>query len=176
MTLKDFLVRSFTWWNGQTWGTWLHTWRKGELVGQDEFGNTYYRAFGHIIDSSIGAERRWVIYEGEAEASRVPPAWRGWLTHTHDVPPSLHRYRPREWEKPFRRNMTGTPQAYRPQGSTLATGERPPATGDYVAWAPDGWEPRERDADGWSPDGQDVPRPDSHPGTHGAGLKQPQHG
>jgi NADH:ubiquinone oxidoreductase subunit len=32
--------------------------------------------------------------------------------------------------------MTGTAEAYRPEGSTLASGKRPPATGDYEAWSP----------------------------------------
>jgi NADH:ubiquinone oxidoreductase subunit len=32
--------------------------------------------------------------------------------------------------------MTGTPAAYRPSGSTLASGRRPAATGDYQAWTP----------------------------------------
>jgi NADH:ubiquinone oxidoreductase subunit len=172
MTLKEFLIRSLTWWNGQTWGTWLFTRRFGTLVGTDEFGNTYYRAIGHVIDPSIGPERRWVIYAGEAELSTVPPTWRGWLAHTHDVPPTEERYVAREWQKPHVPNMTGTPRAYRPQGSSKAAGIRPAATGDYVAWSPDGWAPSGPDADGLSPDGRDVPRPDAHPGTHGVGLRQ----
>jgi NADH:ubiquinone oxidoreductase subunit len=32
--------------------------------------------------------------------------------------------------------MTGTARAYRPKGSMLAEGRRPPATGDYKAWTP----------------------------------------
>ena len=172
MTIKEFLLRSLTWWNGQTWGTWLFTWRKGQLVGRDEFGNAYYRAFGHTIDPSIGSERRWVIYDGEAELSKVPPAWRGWLAHTHDIPPSEESYTPRDWEKPHLPNLTGTPMAYMPQGSTKGAGERPPATGDYVAWSPDGWSPSGHDADGKSPDGREAPRPEAHPGTHGVGLRQ----
>ncbi len=176
MTLKAFLLRSLTWWNGQTWGTWLYTRRKGERVGSDQFGNVYYRAIGPTIDPSTGPERRWVVFAGEAEASSVPPGWRGWLTHTYDTPPSEQRYIAREWEKAFAPNMTGTSRAYRPQGSTLASGERPAATGDYQAWSPDGWTPGGHDADGTSPDGRDVARPDQHPGTHGVDLRQPQRG
>jgi NADH:ubiquinone oxidoreductase subunit len=164
MTFKDFLLRSLTWWNGQTWGTALHTARKGQFVGEDATGNRYYRGFGHQIDASIGHERRWVIYNGPIEASNVPPAWRGWLTHTHDIPPSQETYVPRAWEGEHRPNMTGTPLAYRPQGSTAATGERPPATGDYEAWSPGGW------------NAPDVPGPEAHPGTHGTSLKQPTAG
>lgn len=176
MTLKDFLLRSLTWWNGQTWGTYWYTRRRGDHVGTDDFGNMYYRALGPVIDPSTGPERRWVVYNGEVEASRVPPAWRGWLSHTYDVPPSHQVYAPRDWERPHLRNMTGTLEAYRPQGSTLASGRRPAATGDYVAWSPDDWSPEGREPEGVSPDGRDVPKPMAHPGTHGVDLKQPQHG
>jgi NADH:ubiquinone oxidoreductase subunit len=134
--MKLFLLKFFTWWNGQTFGTQLWTWRFGELVGQDEQGNSYYRTKGRKIDPTLGFERRWVIYNGYAEASRVPPSWHGWLHHTVDVAPTEENYTPREWEKPHVPNMTGTPAAYRPSGSTLASGRRPKATGDYQAWTP----------------------------------------
>jgi NADH:ubiquinone oxidoreductase subunit len=54
-----------------------------------------------------------------------------------DVPPTEENYRAREWQKPHRPNLTGTPNAWRPAGSTLATGHRPPATGDYKPWTPE---------------------------------------
>lgn len=122
------LTEIFAWWTGNTWGTRLFTWRKGEFVGEDEFGNRYY--------SERNGRRRWVIYNGEAEASKVTPEWHGWLHYTFDKPPVEESYRPRPWEKGHRPNLTGTPQAYRPEGSTLASGRRPPATGDYQPWTP----------------------------------------
>ena len=67
--MKQFLFKMFTWWNGQTFGTQLWTWRFGELVGSDEQGNRYYRTIGGKIDPALGFERRWVIYNGIAEAS-----------------------------------------------------------------------------------------------------------
>jgi NADH:ubiquinone oxidoreductase subunit len=134
--MKLFLLKFFTWWSGQTFGTQLWTWRFGELVGQDEQGNLYYRTKGRKIDPTLGFEWRWVIYNGYAEASRVPPSWHGWLHHTVDVAPTEESYTAREWEKPHVPNMTGTPAAYRPSGSTLASGRRPKATGDYQAWTP----------------------------------------
>jgi len=134
--MKQFLTQFFTWWNGTTLGTLYYTRRHGQFVGTDEFGNRYYRAIGHLIDPSVGRERRWVIYNGLADASRVPPGWRGWLTHNFELPPSEEPYTPRAWEKPFVPNMTGTELAYRPTGSMLSTGQRPAATGDYVPWTP----------------------------------------
>jgi NADH:ubiquinone oxidoreductase subunit len=134
--MKLFFLRFFTWWNGSTFGTQLWTRRFGEFVGTDETGNRYYRTRGGQIDPTLGFERRWVIYEGYAEATKVPPAWHGWLHHTVDTPPTDENYTPHEWQKPHRSNLTGTPGAYRPSGSTLASGRRPKATGDYQAWTP----------------------------------------
>lgn len=132
-----FLTRFFTWWNGQTFGTQVFTARHGELVGTDEFGNTYYRSKGGKIDPSIGVERRWVIYAGYSEASQIPPGWHGWMHHRTDVPPSQEDYQAREWQLPHAPNQTGTPNAYRPRGSILAAAQRPAATGDYQAWSPE---------------------------------------
>ena len=134
--MKQFLLKIFTWWNGQTFGTQLWTWRFGELVGKDEQGNIYYRTRGRKIDPALGFERRWVVYNGLAEASRISPDWHGWIHHTVDVAPTEEAYTPREWQKPHVPNMTGTPLAYRPSGSTLASGQRPAATGDYQPWTP----------------------------------------
>jgi NADH:ubiquinone oxidoreductase subunit len=135
-TMWTFLLRFFTWWNGQTFGTQWWTFLHGEPVGEDEFGNRYYRTRGGKIDPALGFERRWVIYNGIAEASIVPPSWHGWLHHTVDVPPTQEQVSPRSWWKPHRPNLTGTPAAPRPSGSTLAQGRRPKATGDYKPWTP----------------------------------------
>ena len=86
--MKQFFLKFFTWWNGQTFGTQLWTWRFGELVGEDEQGNRYYRTKGGAIDPTLHFERRWVIYNGYAEATEIPPAWHGWIHHTVDVPPT----------------------------------------------------------------------------------------
>jgi NADH:ubiquinone oxidoreductase subunit len=58
------------------------------------------------------------------------------MHHVVDVPPTEENYQPREWQKPHQPNPTGTPNAYRPSGSTLASGKRPKATGDYQPWTP----------------------------------------
>jgi NADH:ubiquinone oxidoreductase subunit len=134
--MKTFLLRLFTWWNSQTFGTQLWTWLYGEFVGEDEFGNRYYRTRNGKIDSALGFDRRWVIYKGLAEASLIPPSWHGWVHHIVDTPPTLEAVKSYRWEKPHEPNLTGTPAARRPSGSTLAQGRRPKATGDYKAWNP----------------------------------------
>ena len=136
MSIKLFLLRFFTWWNGANLNTWVHTTKHGELVGHDEFGNAYYQTKGGAIDPSLGFVRRWVIYNGVSEASMTPPGWNGWLHHTVDTPPSAEDYKPYAWELPHRGNPTGTPAAIRPKGSTLRRGRRQASGGDYQAWTP----------------------------------------
>ncbi len=126
--MKTLFLQIFTWWNRETIGTRFFTWRKGVRVGEDELGNVYYR--------TADGKRRWVIYNGVAEASAVAPGWHGWLHHRVDTPPSQEQYVPRAWEKPHLPNQTGTPGAYRPPGSILTPEHRPRVTGDYDAWTP----------------------------------------
>jgi len=103
-------------------------------VGTDEFGNKYYRAKPR---KGYKRERRWVIYKGAPEATKVPPEWHGWLHHQSDIIPTKegNGYR-RSWQKPHQPTMTGTSGAYRPPGHLLKEGQRDKATGDYEAWSP----------------------------------------
>jgi NADH:ubiquinone oxidoreductase subunit len=126
----------FTWWNGATIGARWTIAKRGVLVGEDEFGNRYYEAKDNS-DSYDARRRRWVVYNGYAEASRVPPDWSGWLHYTFDEAPSVEPMKKRAWEKPHLPNLTGTLHAYRPQGSLARGGERASATGDYEAWTPE---------------------------------------
>ena len=123
----QFILRLITWWNSQTLGTQLFTWRKGVKVGEDDQGNIFYRT----QDDS----KRWVIFNGEMEASRVAPEWHGWLHRTWDEPPSEKPLRRRAWEKPHQENLTGTPLAYAPPGSIRR--KRPEEKSDYEAWQPE---------------------------------------
>jgi NADH:ubiquinone oxidoreductase subunit len=111
-----------------TIGTRLFTWWRGELVGTDAFGNSYYR------DKRKGG-RRWVLYNGPAEASMVPADWHGWLHYTVQDPPT--EAPPLPWQKQHEPNLTGTPQAYKPSGAVDRSGRHAPATGDYEPWRPD---------------------------------------
>jgi NADH:ubiquinone oxidoreductase subunit len=124
----QFLKRLLTWWNGQTIGTQLYTWRKGEKVGQDAAGNLFYQ--------TAGGKRRWVIYNGEIEASRVSPDWHGWLHFTFDELPSKTPLAHKSWERPHVENLTGTAAAYAPAGSLRMTSGAP-ARNDYEAWKPE---------------------------------------
>lgn len=127
MGILRTLLRAVTWWNGQTIGTQVFTWRNGQHVGEDASGNVFYQ-------SRDGA-RRWVIYNGEVEASRIGPDWHGWLHHTYHEPPSSAPLPRKTWEKPHQENLTGSAMAYLPAGSIRR--ELPKERSDYEAWSPE---------------------------------------
>ena len=122
-----FIMRAITWWTDQTLGTQFFTSRKGKLVGSDDEGNKFYQ-------NSDGS-RRWVIYNGAVEASRVSPQWHGWLHHTFEKPPTLDPLPRKSWETEHASNATGSPAAYSPLGS-LKSGNLADRR-DYSAWVPE---------------------------------------
>ena len=122
-----FLKRLLTWWNSQTLGLQIFTARKGVKVGEDDQGNLYYQ--------TRDGKRRWVIFNGECEASRVSPDWHGWLHFTWNEPPTKAPLAHKAWEKPHQENLTGTLAAYAPPGSIRAGA--PVVRADYEAWQPE---------------------------------------
>ena len=127
------LAKIFTWWDGATIGTLFDSALRGEKVGTDAQGNAYFRAKKRHSD---GRERRWVIYSGANDASRVPAEWHGWLHGSFDGVPESNLPPARIWEVDYTPNATGTLAAYRPAGALERGGKRAAATGDYEAWAP----------------------------------------
>ncbi len=127
MGIINGFLRLVTWWNGQTIGTQLYTARKGVKVGEDEQGNVFYE--------TRDGKRRWVIYNGEVEATRVSPDWHGWLHFTFDDRPGETPLKHKAWEKPHQENLTGTAMAYAPSGSIRRP--QPAERSDYEAWQPE---------------------------------------
>ena len=121
------ILRAVTWWDSQTIGTQLFTWRKGKRVGEDDQGNVFYE--------TADGSRRWVVFNGEAEASRISPEWHGWLHRTWDEPPTKSPLKRKDWEKPHQENLTGTALAYAPPGSIRRP--EPEPRSDYEAWQPE---------------------------------------
>jgi len=95
--------------------------RRACYVGADTTGNKYYEERRPSLE---GRKRRYVIYNGYAEPSKVPAEWHGWLHHTFDKPPTVDPLLRRAWEIDHKPNLTGTIDAYRPKGSLAEGGER----------------------------------------------------
>lgn len=127
------IKNGLTWWDGITFGTWMGL-RGKARVGEDSLGNIYYEGG----KDPNGITRRWVVYKGSNDASRIPPDWFSWMHHQVDDVPDRALPPVREWEKPPVPNLTGTALAYRPPGALEKGGRRAAATGDYEAWSPEG--------------------------------------
>ena len=125
-----FFSKIFTWWNGATVGTGLWTSLHGEEVGRDSAGNIYYRSKKH-------PNRRWVIYNGNNDGSRVPPDWQLWLRGTIDGLPDKALPPVRKFQQAPTPNLTGTMEAFRPDGALGSGRIRPASTGDYEPWIPE---------------------------------------
>jgi NADH:ubiquinone oxidoreductase subunit len=114
-------------------GTRLFTWLRGRPVGTDAFGNRYYM---ERRAPKQGRAKRWVVYEGIPEPSKVPPLWHAWLHYTTDTPPHGVAAQTHEWQKPHQPNLTGTAGAYFPPGHILRGGARDATRSDYEPWTP----------------------------------------
>jgi NADH:ubiquinone oxidoreductase subunit len=126
----NFLKSIFTWWNGATIGTALWTRRFGDEAGRDDFGNIYYR-------DKKQPGRRWVIYAGDNDGSRVPPDWQAWLRGTIADLPGKALPPVRKFQRKPTANLTGTLEAFRPDGALGSGRVRPASTGDYEPWIPE---------------------------------------
>ena len=65
-------------------GTRIYTWIFGKYVGNDHFGNKYYCSSNNFNDI---LSKRWVVYDGEVEPTKVPAHWHAWLHKTILEPP-----------------------------------------------------------------------------------------
>ena len=94
----------FTWWNRQTFGTFLKTLFFGKYVGSDEYRNKYYKS---------KKDERWVVYSNNIEATKITSDWYLWMHHTIDKIPS-DKFSIFSWQKNHLENQTGTINSFRP--------------------------------------------------------------
>ena len=112
--MTGFIKQIFTWWNRQTIGTFIYTFFTGKFVGKDQFGNKYYF-------NSKG--KRWTIYKNKVESSTIPAEWHMWIHFLKNEKPldSLNKFK---WQKKHEENLTGTKEAYKPEGSLAADSKK----------------------------------------------------
>ena len=94
----------FTWWNKQTFETFLKTLFFGKYVGSDEQGNKYYKS---------KKNERWVVYSNKIEATKINSDWYLWMHHTIDKTPDS-KAKKFLWQKNHLENQTGTKNSFKP--------------------------------------------------------------
>lgn len=113
-------------------------------VGADEFGNTYFEKKlsrkqkqasdkNHAGDNS--KSRRFVVYNGQVEASKIPATWHSWLHYSSNNPPNVEAQR-KPWQKIHLPNLTGTIYQNSPASCVDKKDNRKKVSADYEAWSP----------------------------------------
>jgi NADH:ubiquinone oxidoreductase subunit len=97
-------------------------------IGTDEFGNEYFE--------NKKNSKRFVIYKGIAEPSKIPAHWHGWMHYTTNSAPVNVDTHKHAWQKIHLPNLTGTKNAYAPKGHLNHSGKRDKVSSDYQSWNP----------------------------------------
>jgi NADH:ubiquinone oxidoreductase subunit len=95
----------------------------GKPVGVDPFGNIYYC-------SKNNPNKRWVVYYGNEDATKIPPQWYGWLHGFMNIPLSFEDAY--SWQKKHTPNLTGTLLAHKPHDTTVGSKNQM----GYTPWRP----------------------------------------
>ena len=117
--MLTILKEIFTWWNRQTFTTKISILLYGKFVGEDEFGNKYYKSKNN---------KRWVIYKDEIDASKIPVEWYSWMHFLKNKIEDNHELKKYDWQKKHISNQTGTEKAYNPKKYKNATKKK------YNSW------------------------------------------
>ncbi|GAB4165484.1 MAG: NADH:ubiquinone oxidoreductase subunit NDUFA12 [Rickettsiaceae bacterium] len=96
-------------------------------VGSDQFGNHYY--IGKSKDY-LGRNKRYVVYNGIDDGSKVPPMWHAWLHYLSNEIPQKIEEKQYKWQREHLPNLSGTNYAYKPAESKCTKVKT------YSSWAP----------------------------------------
>ena len=102
-------------------GTIINTLLFGNKIGEDIFGNTYYRNKNN---------KRWVIYHKNNDASSVPPEWQSWLTQTVEEIPKKNSKK-NKWQINHQPNNTGLDYILKSENE-----EKKNVISSYNPWSP----------------------------------------
>jgi NADH:ubiquinone oxidoreductase subunit len=109
-------------------------------MGTDSHGNEYYARTEKSFRGGM-RQRRFIVYNGFQEASKIDAAWHGWLHHATDlIPGSADDTRSlKSWDKPHQENTTGTTDCYLPTGHAFqqSSAESEKIKKPYEAWKPE---------------------------------------
>ena len=81
-----------------------------QYIGRDAAGNQYYQ---EILKGSSRLPRRWVLYYGLPEATKVSAEWYNWIRYISATPPTGDNPLRYSWQQPHLPNLTGTKKAHK---------------------------------------------------------------
>ncbi|MDC0864690.1 NADH-ubiquinone oxidoreductase subunit NDUFA12 family protein [Rickettsiaceae bacterium] len=80
-----------------------------KMIGKDQFGNRYFIS---RAKDYLGRNKRFVIYNGIEDGSKVPAMWHSWLHYLSSKTPEKEGGRAYSWQKKHMPNVTGTKYAH----------------------------------------------------------------
>jgi len=105
---------------------WVKLFRKE--VGVDQFRNFYYVGKSK---NYLNIHKRYIVYNGIDDGSKVPPMWHSWLHYLSDAIPDKTQTTEYNWQKEHLPNVTGTKYAYDPAKSKYKKVKT------YSSWKPE---------------------------------------
>jgi NADH:ubiquinone oxidoreductase subunit len=96
----------------------------GTFKGCDDLGNKYYFL-------KKNTKKRWVIFKGIEDPTKIPPQWYNWIHNIEDNPISDDTFY--DWQtKNHKPNMTGTVARFSP----IKTNQHAKHKSGYSPWRP----------------------------------------
>lgn len=83
-----------------------------KFIGEDEYKNRYFES---KHKDYLGRTKRFCIFHGIVEASKIPADWHAWMHHTTNSP---IQYKKLFWMKSHMPDTTGTLHAFIPNTHT----------------------------------------------------------
>jgi NADH:ubiquinone oxidoreductase subunit len=108
----------------------------GELTHVDEYGNHYYQT---KKQDTLGRHKRYCIYRGISEASKIPAAMHLWMHHQTENP--VNKNKKYFWQKAHIPNLTGTQYSFTPRKKSIAFEEKNASKQTPKHYTP--WNPNE---------------------------------
>lgn len=101
-----------------------------KLVGVDEYGNEYF--VSNRI-TSTGRKKRYVLYKGIKDGSKVPAVWHAWLHYSIDDISLEETFKKYKWQTRHIQNLTGSSRGDMPSNFNSVA---PQSTATYSRWKP----------------------------------------
>ena len=88
----------------------------GTKVGEDEYGNQYFEL---KREDYLGRKKRYCLYNGTPEASKISPEWHGFMHYQIPVSEVLKTFKQFKWQKPYVQDLTLSDYKFLPKNHPL---------------------------------------------------------
>jgi len=88
----------------------------GTKIGIDQYGNQYFEV---KRTDSFGRKKRFCLYNGTPEASKISPEWHLFMHYQIEAKDVKTNYKQHKWQKPFVPDITLSDAKYLPKNHPL---------------------------------------------------------